>query len=371
MCALVSLMCLVCREALAEEATYSTRVKVFQKYAVDVSGLTNTFEYLVTPKEAEYPLPVDESGNPVSSFELRRDEERWLEFSGTVDRDATPVTYRYTLEPKTPTLTDGLFYVDVLSANLEAGVNTYYLEVYVATDGDDLVAVPLVHIEGWDGPKISDPGWRIDYKKPEEPKEDPDPDSGKTPSRTPEQKPSQDPSIDLGTHGGDFRLISELLSLISNLTPNMPRSGIGPNTGYVSGSSGGVIVENTSGSSTTSSSSSSSSIQTSGGSATSTTGSSATDAASQGVASQGTASQGGITQGTGAQGAGSSGVPAAGGATQATSTTRTSSGASQGQDGLATTADVTDEAGVWILLCVAASSLLCALWRMRAGGSHA
>ena len=55
--------------------------------------------------------------------------------------------------------------MDVLSTSLVAGVNVYYLEIYVtvAADGTIEEVVPTVHVQSWDGPKTSDPGWRIEW----------------------------------------------------------------------------------------------------------------------------------------------------------------------------------------------------------------
>ena len=68
-------------------------------------------------------------------------------------------------------LSDGLYYVNVLSNSLEAGVNEYLLEIHVypsITETVDPIVVPTVHVKGWDGPKVSGPGWRIGYKAPDD-----------------------------------------------------------------------------------------------------------------------------------------------------------------------------------------------------------
>lgn len=169
-----ALMVLACVPRLAwaaETATITARVRVFQEYKVSTSGLQSSFEYVIKPVEADAPLPVDESGESFDRFKLTRDEELWLEFpvEVAVDPSATPYAYHYVLEPVKKELANGLYYVDVLSTDLSAGVNVYYLELNVlasSADAESSVVVPLVHIEELDGPKVTDPGWRIAYKAP-------------------------------------------------------------------------------------------------------------------------------------------------------------------------------------------------------------
>ncbi|MBR3159415.1 MAG: hypothetical protein IKG18_15680 [Atopobiaceae bacterium] len=149
-------------------ATVTTRMQVFQEYKVPVSGLQNSFEYVIAPVEEDAPLPIDASGKTFDRFTLRREESLWLEFpvSVAVDPSATPYAYHYVLAPAQKTLEDGLHYVDALSTSLEAGVNEYLLEIYVQpsnTDAADSMVVPLVHVDAWDGPKVTDPGWRVGY----------------------------------------------------------------------------------------------------------------------------------------------------------------------------------------------------------------
>ena len=65
--------------------------------------------------------------------------------------------------------------MNVLSNSLEAGVNEYLLEIHVypsITETVDPIVVPTVHVKEWDGPKVSDPGWRISYKAPDEKMDD-------------------------------------------------------------------------------------------------------------------------------------------------------------------------------------------------------
>ncbi|MDO4797168.1 MAG: hypothetical protein Q4A01_04010 [Coriobacteriales bacterium] len=166
---------LVPARALASEglATVDARVRVFQIYDVSTSGLQNTFDYLVIPQEDDAPLPVEKDGQTLSSFTLTRDEEDWLTIPITVGAspEARSYTYHYELRPKQTTLPDGLFYVDVLSTDLSRGINVYYLEIFVQESNEnpaDAFVQPLVHVEGWDGPKVSDPGWRVGYQKGEE-----------------------------------------------------------------------------------------------------------------------------------------------------------------------------------------------------------
>ena len=175
---LLSLVC-VPRFARADQATTTINVKVrmFQEYKVDVSGLQNTFEYVIEPSEEGAPLPVDADGNTFDKFTLKRDEDLWLEFPVrvAVDPEAKTYVYHYRVRPAQKELSDGLYYVNVLSNSLEAGVNEYLLEIHVypsITETVDPIVVPTVHVEGWDGPKVTDPGWRIGYKAPDEKKDD-------------------------------------------------------------------------------------------------------------------------------------------------------------------------------------------------------
>ena len=175
---LLSLVCIP-RFARADQATTTTTVKVrmFQEYKVDVSGLQNTFEYVIEPSEEGAPLPVDADGRAFDKFTLTRDEDLWLEFPVrvAVDPEAKTYVYHYMVRPVQKNLSDGLYYVNVLSNSLEAGVNEYLLEIHVypsITEAVDPIVVPTVHVEGWDGPKVTDPGWRIGYKAPDEKKDD-------------------------------------------------------------------------------------------------------------------------------------------------------------------------------------------------------
>ena len=170
---LLSLVCMP-RFARADQATTTVTVKVrmFQEYKVDVSGLQNTFEYVIEPSEEGAPLPVDADGKAFDKFTLKRDADLWLEFPVrvAVDPEAKTYVYHYRVRPAQKELSDGLYYVNVLSNSLEAGVNEYLLEIHVypsITETVDPIVVPTVHVEGWDGPKVSDPGWRISYKAPD------------------------------------------------------------------------------------------------------------------------------------------------------------------------------------------------------------
>ena len=175
---LLSLVCMP-RFARADQATTTTTVKVrmFQEYKVDVSGLQNTFEYVIEPSEEGAPLPVDADGKTFDKFTLTRDADLWLEFPVrvAVDPEAKTYVYHYMVRPAQKELSDGLYYVNVLSNSLEAGVNEYLLEIHVypsITETVDPIVVPTVHVEGWDGPKVTDPGWRIGYMAPDEKKDD-------------------------------------------------------------------------------------------------------------------------------------------------------------------------------------------------------
>ena len=175
---LLSLVCIP-RFARADQATTTTTVKVrmFQEYKVDVSGLQNAFEYVIEPSEEGAPLPVGADGKAFDKFTLTRDEDLWLEFPVrvAVDPEAKTYVYHYRVRPAQKELSDGLYYVNVLSNSLEAGVNEYLLEIHVypsITETVNPIVVPTVHVEGWDGPKVTDPGWRISYKAPDEKKDD-------------------------------------------------------------------------------------------------------------------------------------------------------------------------------------------------------
>lgn len=172
---LLALAC-VSRYAWASEtatAVKTARVRVFQEYKVPVSGLQSTFEYVIEPAEEGAPLPVDAEGKSLTSFTLTREEDLWLDFpvEVTADPSATPYVHRYMLRPSETSLPDGLYYVDALSTSLAAGVNEYALELHVQpanSDAEASVVIPTVHVEGWDGPKVTDPGWRVSYIKPED-----------------------------------------------------------------------------------------------------------------------------------------------------------------------------------------------------------
>lgn len=168
--ALLVLSCAPCLTWAAENSAIITlKVRVFQEYRVPVSGLQNTFEYLIEPVEKGAPLPVDEDGNTYDRFTLTREEDMWLVFpvKVTVDPSATPYTYHYMIRPAQEELSDGLYYVDVLSTDLSAGVNEYPLEIHIQPANVNAAAsivTPTVHIDGWDSPKVADPGWRVSYK---------------------------------------------------------------------------------------------------------------------------------------------------------------------------------------------------------------
>ena len=118
-------------------------------------------------------------GTPFDSFKLTRDEDVWLEFPVKVELDpsATPFVYHYMIRPAQKELTEGLYYVDVLSTSLSAGINEYALELHVqpsSVDAAHSVVVPTVHVQEFDGSKVADPGWRVSYAEPEkEPEEQP------------------------------------------------------------------------------------------------------------------------------------------------------------------------------------------------------
>ena len=111
--------------AAQSTATVTARMQVFQEYKVPVSGLQNSFEYVIAPVEEDAPLPIDASGKTFDRFTLRREESLWLEFPVrvAVDPSATPYAYHDVLAPAQKTLEDGLHYVGALSTSLEAGVN--------------------------------------------------------------------------------------------------------------------------------------------------------------------------------------------------------------------------------------------------------
>ena len=157
--------------ALAQEsaAIVTAHVRMFQEYRVPASGYESTFDYEIVPLETGAPLPVDESGKSFNTFTLTRDQEMNVEFpvEVKVSESASSYVYHYTLRPVQQQLSDGLYYVDLLSTNLAAGVNVYYLELHVqlaSTEAAAASVIPTVHVKGWDGPKVTDPGWRIDYR---------------------------------------------------------------------------------------------------------------------------------------------------------------------------------------------------------------
>lgn len=175
--ALLLLACTCCIAWAADAtATIVAPVRVFQEYRVSASGLQSTFDYRIVPLETGAPLPVDESGESFDTFSLKRDQELMLEFPVEVSysESAASFVYHYMLKPANEKLADGLYYVDLQSTSLEAGVNVYYLELHVqlsSTDAASATVTPTVHVEGWDGPKVTDPGWRVSYKKPSESEE--------------------------------------------------------------------------------------------------------------------------------------------------------------------------------------------------------
>lgn len=196
---LLALACLPCL-ARASQATavITAKVRVFQEYKVSVSGLQNAFEYVIEPSEADAPLPVDANGKAFDRFTLTREDDLWLEFpvQVAVDPSAKAYVYHYMIRPVQKKLSDGLYYVDVLSSSLEAGVNEYPLEIHVqpsSVDATVSIVVPTVHVEQWDGPKVTDPGWRIGYKAPDE-KPDDTPEEEQDPSFPSRPKPASTPA---------------------------------------------------------------------------------------------------------------------------------------------------------------------------------
>lgn len=188
---LLALVCSPARAFASDVAVIIAKVRVFQTYDVSASGLQNTFEYLIEPVEENAPMPVGSDGTPFASFTLRRDEDLWLEFPVEVQADpaAAPYVYHYTMRPKQEKLSDGLYYVDVLSTSLSPGVNEYPLEIHVQPSNYDAavsIVVPTVHAEEFDGPKVTDPGWRIGYKAPTKvPEETPANETGDNPDGKP------------------------------------------------------------------------------------------------------------------------------------------------------------------------------------------
>ncbi|MBO7673893.1 MAG: hypothetical protein J6S63_02645 [Atopobiaceae bacterium] len=194
------------------------KVRFFQEYKVPASGLQSSFDYVIEPAESDAPMPVDKDGAPIDRFTLTREEELWLEFpvKATVDLSATPYSYRYMIRPAKTKLSDGLYYVDVLSTSLEAGVNEYALQIFVqpsSVDAADTLVVPIVYNDGFEGPKVADPGWRVAYAEPEKKPE-------KEPEKEPEGEPEKKPE---GT------------------ADDTPRAGTGNNvTGQTTGSSSSI-----------------------------------------------------------------------------------------------------------------------------------
>lgn len=178
----VVLLLLACITGIARAAdataTVVAHVRVFQEYRVSASGLQSTFDYAIVPLETGAPLPVDESGKSFDTISLKRDQELMMEFPVEVSysESADTYVYHYTLKPVKEELADGLYYVDQQSTSLEAGIDVYYLELHVqlsSVDASLASVTPTVHVEGWDGPKVTDPGWRVGYKESSE-RKDPD-----------------------------------------------------------------------------------------------------------------------------------------------------------------------------------------------------
>lgn len=206
--------------AADDTATITAKVRVFQEYHVSVSGLENKFTYLIVPNEHDAPLPLDESGKAFDSFTLTRDEDSWLEFAVpvAVSPSAKAYAYHYTLKPSTNELEDGLHFVDVQSTSLDAGVNVYYLELHVQPSNVDAavsIVVPTVHVEQWDGPKVTDLGWRIGYKAPDEkPDEKPDdtPEEEQDPSYPSSAEPASTPASRTSASNAPLASTGDLLA---------------------------------------------------------------------------------------------------------------------------------------------------------------
>jgi hypothetical protein len=209
--------CLPClARASQTTATITTKVRVFQEYKVSVSGLQNAFQYIIEPSEADAPMPVDANGKSFDRFTLTREDGLWLEFpvQVTVDPSAKAYVYHYIIRPVQKNLSDGLYYVDVQSSSLEAGVNEYLLEVHVrpsSVDAAVYIVVPTVHVEQWDGPKVADPGWRIGYKAPDE-KPDDTPEEEQDPSSPSRPKPASTPASRTSASNAPLATTGDLLA---------------------------------------------------------------------------------------------------------------------------------------------------------------
>jgi hypothetical protein len=185
------------------------KVRFFQEYKVPASGLQSSFEYVIEPAEPDAPMPVDEDGAPIDRFTLTREEDLWLEFpvKATVDLSATPYSYRYMIRPAKAKLSDGLYYADVLSTSLAAGVNKYALQILVqpsSVDAADTVVVPIIYNDGFEGSKVADPGWRVAYTEPKkEPAEEPEEKTDDKPRAGSDGKVTgQTPGASSATSGG-------------------------------------------------------------------------------------------------------------------------------------------------------------------------
>lgn len=355
-CALV----LVPTLALAEDETVNARVRFFQVYDVDMSGLENTFTYLIEPQESDAPLPIDDEGNAMQQFSMRRDQELYLEFPVpvSVSESADELRYHYILRPERSDLPDGLYFVDAQSTSLAAGINVYYLEIVVrlsSVDAKAALVVPLIHIEGFDGGKVTDPGWRISYKANEKNEEK-------------EEKAKKDDKTDdsRAIDSGSDDVISHLLNYLLGINGeglfddyfDRYRNGISYSGDWSTSSGSSATADGSGAKDGQGGSAAGNNAGASGGI---NTGANGGGNAGDNVGAGGSSGTGSSTNATGS-GSDRSGVAAGSTAdartNAATGTAAPSSGAGSSKEDLAVTADVQDATSILILMGIAVALIM-------------
>lgn len=211
--------------AAQTSAVIDARIRFFQEYKVSASGLQSSFEYAIEPVESDAPMPVDADGEAFDRFTLTREQDLWLEFpvEVTVDPSATPYSYHYMIKPTQTELSDGLYYVDVLSTDLAAGVNEYALQIFVqpsSVDAANTLVVPIIYNDGFEGSKVADPGWRVAYTEPEEKPEEEQ-------EEKPEEKPVEKPegSTDGPRTGSDNKVTGQTTGTTSSTSAGLSSGG--------------------------------------------------------------------------------------------------------------------------------------------------
>jgi hypothetical protein len=363
-CALV----LVPTLALAEDETVNTRVRFFQVYDVDMSGLENTFTYLIEPQESDAPLPIDDEGNAMQQFSMRRDQELYLEFPVpvSVSESADELRYHYILRPERSDLPDGLYFVDAQSTSLTAGINVYYLEIVVRLSSVDAKAafvVPLIHIEGFDGGKVTDPRGRISYKANEKNEE-------KEEKAKKDDKTDDSRAIDSGSDDVISHLLNYLLGIngeglfddyFGRYRNGVSYSGDWSTSSGSSATADGSRAKDGQGGSAAGNNAGASGGINTGASGGINTGANGGGNAGDNVGAGGSSGTGSSTNATGS-GSDQSGVAAGSTAdartNAATGTATSSSGVGSSKEDLAVTADVQDATSILILMGIAVALIM-------------